>query len=436
MQLLVVGLSLPNPRIDNYSFTNAPAFFDYDAMLIDPLSVSTVIEGLTSGGESFGTAAGEPVVNAAIAGVAVGLGDFLRRRRSEIERLLARGGTVAVFARPNQEHPHIAGFPGADRYSWLPAPAGLAFREPYLVPAFGTQVVVTDSASPYAPFIDGYRQWFHYRAYFSERWPEFASGAHVFSRSVGSAAVGVEFRHGPGRIVFLPAMFEVPAGDPRFKLASTLLECLRSSVHEAPAGEVPDWTSEIELPGLTALQQAEDEAARRLQEADQQHSEAQARRNQVARYRSLLWQEGRWGLELVVRDAFHLLGFTVNFDLDRPAELQADGVTAFLEVEGATDQVVEYPYFRLQKRLERDLLETRQPKKGIIVVNGFRLTPPGERGQQYTDALRVASENYRYALLTTRQLLELVRAALSDNSDESLRQLRSRVLATDGPMLG
>ena len=432
MRLLVVGMALPNPRIDNHTIFTAPSLFDYDAILVDPEAVSQAIEGVVSGGEPQATAADEPVVNAATTGLNVGIGDLLRRRRDETERLLQRGGTVAVFARPNLAHPHVAGFAGADRYSWLPAPLGLSYGEPYLVPAFGTEVALTDSASLFAPFIDGYRQWFHYRAYFAERYPSFAAHAHVFARSTGGAAVGVEIRYGQGRIVFLPAMFQVPTGDLRFNLARTLLDCLSRSVQLAAIEQPPDWAKDIDLPGTAALEQGLEQASQRLQEAADQHAEAETKLDQVARYRRLLWEEGRYGLESAVRDAFQLLGFSVSLNLDQPAVLEADGRTAFLEVEGSPETVAEWPYFRLQKRLEKDLLETREPKKGVLVVNGQRQLPLSDRDRPYTEALRVAAENYRYALLTGERLLDLVRAALARPDEESLRAIRDLVFVMAG----
>jgi hypothetical protein len=122
MRLLVVGMPLPNQRIDNYSFFSAPSFFDYDAMLIDPAAISQAVDEIVGGGGAHTTAADEPIVNAPTGGISVGLADFLRRRRDETERLLERGGTIALFARPNQALRYITGFPAADQYRGLPAP--------------------------------------------------------------------------------------------------------------------------------------------------------------------------------------------------------------------------------------------------------------------------------------------------------------------------
>jgi hypothetical protein len=435
MRLLVIGMPLPNQKIDNYSFFSAPSFFDYDAVLIDPAAIVQAVNDVLNGGAAHATAADEPIVNAPSNGLQVGLADLLKRRRDETERLLERGGTVALFARPSQPFRFIAGMPAVDQYFWLPAPAGMAYAEPYLIPAFGTEVVPTDTSNPLTPFITAFDRWFHYRAYFAENVPSFSGVANVFARSVGGAAVGVRFQFGRGHVYFLPAMFSTPEGDPRFNLASTLLNCLTQSVHAAPSEEPPEWVADVRLPGIETLEAAADEAANELQEANERYQEAQTKLDQVARFRRLLWQEGLYGLESVVRDALQTLGFTVNIDVDQPGVIRADGRVAFLEVEGSEDTVVEWPYFRLQKRLERDLMDTKEPKKGLIVVNGHRLRPPDEREAQYTDALRIACENYRYALLTADHLLDLVREAETRADAESQRRLRDLIFEMVGDNL-
>src|SRR5215216_5672899 len=61
---------------------------------------------------------------------------------------------------------------------------------------------------------------------------------------------------------------------------------------------------------------------------------------------------------------------------------------------------------------------------------------PARRGQQMSDTLRVACENYRYALLTGVQLFDLVRSAKQDPDDDNLRALRRAILTAEGPLPG
>ena len=36
-RILSLGFPLPGTHVDNYTFLSAPAFFDYDAIVVDPL---------------------------------------------------------------------------------------------------------------------------------------------------------------------------------------------------------------------------------------------------------------------------------------------------------------------------------------------------------------------------------------------------------------
>src|SRR5579872_7379741 len=125
MRVLVIGYPLPNPQIDNFNIVTSPSWFDYDGLLVEPLSISTVIEDVLSARVEQESRAGEPVLNRPPTPFTAGLAEILRRRSTETRQILERGGCVVVLARPNALHDGITGFPGADRYFWLPAPPGV-----------------------------------------------------------------------------------------------------------------------------------------------------------------------------------------------------------------------------------------------------------------------------------------------------------------------
>jgi len=104
MRVLVVGFPLPNPQFDNYTLLNSPSWFDYDAVIVEPESVSTVIENVVNRKEEHETRAEEPILNRPTTPFAVALADMIRRRRAEASQLLANGGVIAVFTRPNIVH--------------------------------------------------------------------------------------------------------------------------------------------------------------------------------------------------------------------------------------------------------------------------------------------------------------------------------------------
>jgi hypothetical protein len=431
MRVLVIGFPLPDPQIDNYSFASAPSFFDYDAMVVDPASVSQVIEDVAQGRAERATHFDQPIVNELTSPAAVGLADLLHRRQEETARLLARGGLVACFAYPDVPHPSVVGFSGCHRYYWLPAPSGLDYGPGLLAPGDGSDVLPTESDHPFAPYVDEFRKKLAYRAHFVETAKGFPTFGRVFARSVGGAAVGVELRAGGGRVVFLPAIRSPGRGTERYPIARTILDCVRRSLDVTAAEPAPPWLAAFPLPGLAELETAETEAGERLSRAEEEVAAARARREEIDRYRRLLWQEGKYGLDAPVRDALRLLGLTVTDDLDQPAELSFEGQTALLEVEGAQDAVGMEPHYRLRKRWEETLARSGQAPRGLVVVNGYRLRPPEERPTQYVDALRVAAESMSYGILTADRLFEIVRRGL-DADEAAVVAFRARLLGAEG----
>jgi hypothetical protein len=364
--------------------------------------------------------------------VAVGLADALRRRQEETRRLLARGHLVVCFAYPDAPHPQVTGFPGCHRYYWLPAPAGLTYGPPHLMPGEGTDVQPKEADHPFAPYVDQFRANLLYRAYFGEG--ALGPGAHVFARSAGGAAVGVELAVGGGRVVFLPPVRSPKAGTDRYPIAGCVLECIRHMLEREAAGPPPAWASRYALPGLTEREARAEEAEREVAAAEARLAEARAETEPLERYRRLLWQEGKHGLEPVVREALRLLGFQVTDDLDRPAEATWEDQTMLLEVEGSPEAVGMTPHYRLRRRLEEALERTAQPQRGLIVVNGYRLRPPEERHAQYADALGVAAESMRYGLITGHQLFRAVERAL-EGDKAAVAAFRERLLTADGAVV-
>ena len=433
MRVLVIGFPLPDPQIDNYNFLSAPSFFDYDALVVDTASVSRTIEEVADQSQERLTYAEQPVVNGPTSPVSVGLADALRRRQEETQRLLARGRLVVCFAHPDVPHPRVAGFPGCHRYYWLPAPASLAYAPPQLMPGEGTEVLSTEADHPFAPYIDRFRANLLYHAYFSEG--GLGPGARVFARSAGGAAVGVELAVGNGRVAFLPPLRSLGTGTDRYPVAGCILDCIRRALSMAAAGPPPSWASSYALPGLAEREARRQEAEGELAAAEARLTEARAEAETLERYRRLLWQEGKHGLEPVVRDALRLLGFTVTEDLDRPAEAVWEEQTLLLEVEGSSEAVDMAPHYRLRRRLDEALERAACPHRGLIVVNGYRLRPPEERPAQYTDALRVAAESMRYGLITGLQLFQAVEKAL-EKDEAAVAAFRERLLSAEGAAPG
>ncbi|MGB2695544.1 MAG: hypothetical protein WBD55_10190 [Dehalococcoidia bacterium] len=436
MRILSLGVPMPGPQVDNATFANAPSFFDYDALVVDPRALSKLIHEVVSGEVEHKTRSDERVVNAPTATDAIALGDLLQDRQDEAARLLAHDGLVVCFAYPNTVHQQVAGFAGCDRYFWLPAPPGLRYGAPLLRRGYGTEIMSTEHDHPFGPFVAQFRSKLTYHAYFADDTAGFAGAARVFARSTGGAAVAVELALERGRAVFLPPPTRVPTGDQRYAFSNAIQEGIRQALRISAQGKPPSWLSRYDLPGLNERQAAFAETTGQVEQAREALAESQTALDELERHRRLLWQIGKYGLEEPVRAALALLGFRiVPDDIDAPAEAwleQGVGQREMMpfEVDASDDVVGLDSHYRLRKRLE-EAIAAGKTKRGLLIINGHRTQEPSERPAPYQDALRVAAESMRYCVATTEQLYHAVRAAL-EGDDATVASFRQRLLTTDG----
>jgi hypothetical protein len=219
-------------------------------------------------------------------------------------------------------------------------------------------------------------------------------------------------------------------------VSEALQEAVRQTLRLASASAAPRWLRDYGLPGLDERLAERDEADKRLTEAQAALESSNEAADELERYRRLLWEEGRFGLEEAVRRALTLLGFRVTpGDLGAPAQIDLEGPAlerrvALLETDASEAAAGMDAHYRLRRRLE-DAIAAGSPKRGLLVINGYRRTPPAERSQQYTNELRLAAESLRYCLATTEQMFHAVRAALSDDS-ATVERFRERLLTTEG----
>ncbi len=430
MKLLSIGMALPHPDIDNYNPLTAPSYFDYDVLYVDPAAVTGTAAALLEEGRSFEAHDGRPVVNAATTASAVSAAELLRRRLDETQRFLERGGLVIVAARPNATQAGIIGFEGCDRYGWLPAPAGMAWSHPYLRAAEGKTLRIVAEDHAFASFLRDLRRHLAYRAFIDDQQPPVREAGRVLAVGGADAPIAVELRVLAGRVLFIPP-FPEDAGNARTELAEKLFDCAAQLVRAATPVEAPHWARGIAVPGLEQLEAELEEVEQAAMDTSARAAVVRERNETLAGHRKLLTADGR-AFNDAVRAALDLLGFGRVGAPEDGLAVESDGQVCFVETEGNRDEVVEWPYVRLQRRLEKRLLERSESPRGLVVVNGHRHQPPEDRQQQYTDAMRIACENYRYCLVTGETLLAAVKRALGGASEAELSGIRRRLLSSNG----
>jgi hypothetical protein len=429
MRILSIGQGMPDAAMDNYNWASALSFHDFDALLIDPaLGVSKFVEDVAHGEGEYQTYDDLPVAEGFTNADAVGVVDILRRRRDETERFLARGGLVVCFAYPDVAHPRVTGFTGFHRYHWLPAPQDRNYGPDYLKPASGRSVKVTDWEHPFANFLDNTTA-FLYRASIVEGASGFP-GARVIARSPGGVAVAVDMPLAGGRLILIPALAINVTSQQRSQIAASLSAAIRNTLLTAAEGDAPAWIHDLELPGIAEAESHVEDAEARLDELEADLATARNEYRALDRYRRILWQEGKYGFELPVRDALVLLGATSYSQPDEPALFSMATEAVLVEAESSAGEVGMDAHYRLRERMETRISHEKRRPFGLIVINGYNQTPPAERERQYSDALRIAAESMRYCVITATDLFDAVRDKLEGKGDQ--KAFLKRLTETEG----
>ena len=424
------GVPLPHTAVDNHTVLNAPSYSDYDALFIDPESITRAARELLDGEREFTAHDGRPVVNGASTAAASGAADQLQRRGEEATRLLDRGGLVIVVGRPNATQSGIVGFEGCDRYSWLPAPEGAAWGPPFLRPADGATIRIAEDEHPFSNLLRNYRTDMTYRARFDDRRVAQLEGARIVARGGSDVPISIDMPVLGGRVIVVP-VFKPVTGPVRARLAQAVVDAAAGVLSGRAGEQAPGWAKGIALPGLEQIEAELEDAETAAASAREQAEGVRERFEAIAKHRKLLWASGA-DFSDAVQEALGLLGFGTLSKPGAPLEVESDGAPAFVEVESSRDTIAEWPYVRLQRRLEKRLLDTKERLPGLIVVNGQRLLQPGSREEPIAETLRIACENYGYALITGETLLALVQRALATESEGALEAIRRRLLRGAG----
>lgn len=425
-RILSVGFPLPGVLCDNYNIFSAPAFFDYDAIVLEPRVTAALIETVIAGETEVTTFAREPVRMSAAAPGDVLAQELLCRRRDETGRLLDNGGLVVTFAYPGLSRTLPDGM-RLDGYWWLSLPEGLALEPPVFQRGEGSTAHVVDWEHPFAGFVSTQAANVSYRGHFEVR---HLRGARVFATSVGGAAIGVELPLPRGSLVVLPALKAMPQGNARYPSSEAMQAGIRQSLGAIAPGQAPTWARSLALPGLEGRAAALKAARDAAQAAAKEVAAAQAEYDEVERFQRLLWQEGTTGLVEPALAALERLGFQVYArDLNEIEIRSAEG-TALVDF-AASEQPVDMPaHHRLRQRIERTIEKRGSAPRGVLFVNGERLKAPIQRGH-VTDSVRVAAETMRYCIAPTPGLFEAVAAVLGGDA-EAAEVYRRKLLATDG----
>ncbi|MEW6214931.1 MAG: hypothetical protein AB1478_07000 [Nitrospirota bacterium] len=408
LKILSVDFPIKGKGIENYSFYKAPSFLDYDVVIIDPESISDLwTEKITpeDDGRLWTYARSDE-------GFGKWLDSSMSRRREEIDQILTITKGIVIYIlrgigkRLNigewrsDERPKIV----IDRYNWLPYSTSPRYVPP------GREIKIVNKYHPFNQYLTVFKDSLYFEAILVKN----GRMLPIATNKVGEV-IAAEYRVEEGKLIFLPPLVNP---DPE-KTGGVLIDCLRGALKWSSRSGKPSWFLAYSLPGetevITKIKGLDDE----ISKIEKRKEEFQSEYNRFEMLKSLLYEQGRYGLEPAVREAFRILGFNVlnpdEYDEEYDLFSKEEDLIVIGEIEGSEKQVDNEKYRQLLEYVI-DCEETLNGKrvKGILIGNGFIKIKPEERGEQFTDAAIRGCRSRRFCRITTFELYKAVQAVLSE----------------------
>jgi hypothetical protein len=321
---------------------------------------------------------------------------------------------------------------------------------PSMTTKSGSEITFTGDPT-FAIFWKELRPYLKYECYFNEKVKR-----PFLTTKTGERPIGAVFTIGKGHLVTLPLIdydedsflkerkgkFYWTKEAIKFgkRVVSILLDIDKLLRLESIATPPPSW---IANPDFVSPQETEllKEIADANEKIHKIRSEEQSLQADLARERelkNLLFETGR-PLEAAVMNALKTCGYSAeNYD---DGELELDHVIVspegerFIgECEGKDNSAINIDKFRqLSENIQTDLQRENvdKPAIGILFGNGFRLTAPQDRQDQFTQKC-LSSAKRGTILVRTMDLYPVVRYIRETNDQGYMRLCRDAVLASLG----
>ncbi|MDG1839962.1 MAG: hypothetical protein P8J64_04395 [Dehalococcoidia bacterium] len=432
MRVLSLSHRLQHPRFDNYSIVTAPNLMDYDAIVVDIAGTFDVITQVTKGEGYWETFDGQQISNGSDIDDQLGLAGLLERRRDELVAALDNGAIVVVFgAAPKQTFKISGGANGLDSYWLLPAPSGLNWDRHTLLGSAGDAVVISDYSNPFLKVFETYETDVEYQMRFEDTNPVIQKNASVFLRSAGGAAVGAEFKVLNGTIVFLPSPKSIGATWLSNKEAQAILIAVSDALGRIET-DVPYWVGKLAIPEIDRLTQNYERVVVEKQAAEEALELAEAELASRKSLGTMLWGAGQQ-YSTAIREGLKILGFDESSVRSDPIEFKYDGDELFVECDASEEIIEMTSHYALRQRLDAKIDKSAKAVRGLVVINGQRMTDIAQRQREVSQSLRVAAESTGYGVMHSRELFGICMMVLEEKIDESsLVDIRTRITTTNG----
>jgi hypothetical protein len=366
----------------------------------------------------------------------------------KLEEVLVDTGqrSYSGTGRNQRETRHVAPFSNYDM---------LAEFAQKIVPAEGTQMGLTDKGK----FLSSYWSRFGNASIYKVMF-EGLRGAALVTTAKGEVPVACQFSFegAKGLVIALPAIaeYDLCPGDVSemkwkekdkadgHELVSELLGIVESFALARWVRPAPKWASANEylLARERELHAAILEADAAIEAALTSKAELSAALEKESKLRRLLYDQGH-PLEGAIIEALCILGFKAEPFKEGTSEFDAVFVSAegrFIgEAEGKDNKAVNIDKLRqLEMNIQEDLAreDVKEPARGVLFGNAFRLQPLEERPKEYfTEKCVSSAVRTQTALVRTPDLFAVAKYVKDTQDPEFAVQCRRAILEQGGKVV-
>lgn len=206
----------------------------------------------------------------------------------------------------------------------------------------------------------------------------------------------------------------------------------------------PDWVSgsEFQLVQEQVLKRAVEEKSNKIEELVLQKSDLLTKIDQEVQLKDLLFENGKV-LENAIKSALEILGYKAKNYNDGTLEMDhiitsPEGDRFIGEAEGKDTSAVSIDKFRqlatnIHEDLQRD--EVKEPAIGILFGNGFRLTKPTERAEQFTTKCISTAKSSNCILIRTVDLFRIAKYVKETRNEIFAKSCRDTIKLNIGKIV-
>lgn len=452
-QIFTVGYIIPTFDENYVDFYDGSSLMDADILLISPDSLAPRgdwVSFTTSDGGCYNVSTSQRYKQR------------ISRLRKEVEDFLNAGKNVFVLL-TNKEEYQLANSVSSERkgqntfhtevhnnYAFLPINIGA------LTSASGKYIEFSGN-SLFSDFYDKFKNNLEYQLYI-----ENARDAQIlFTGKEKTKILGAIFKAKSGNLIVLPYInydedkFSEYKGKGEEKkpywtdeatqfgnsLVKTLVDIDKSLRKGGDKTPPPDWTTEadFQLAQEQILQKDVEKKSKEIEKCISQKNELITKIDEEIKLRDLLFEKGKV-LENAIIIALEILGYKAENYNDGNLELDhvitsPEGDRFIGEAEGKDTSAVNIDKFRqlavnIQEDLQREEVEI--PAIGILFGNGFRLTNPSKRAEQFTTKCINTAKLSNCVLMKTTDLFHVAKYIKESKNEDFAKNCRIAIKSSIG----